>query len=105
MDGNIEVVHVKDYGKKNKIIDNETIYIYCGRPSKYGNPYSMRQESQREEVVNRFRSNETCKEVVKRLKVKLLSNPQFKNIKLGCFCSPRKCHCDVIKEWLEDDDV
>ena len=25
------------------------------------------------------------------------------DVKLGCFCAPKRCHGDVIKDWIERD--
>jgi len=94
-----EVVHMRNYGKKTRII-GDTLYIYCGRPSKLGNPYSMRNESDRGKVIEQFKNDSEMKKKVKGLKVELLRRG-FTKVKLGCFCSPKACHCDIIKKRLE----
>ncbi len=77
--------------------------MYIGRGSKamdgyFGNPFKLNDESERAEVVARYKrwfwdrvnSDITFRERVMALKGK----------RLGCFCSPRMCHGDVIVAWL-----
>ena len=73
--------------------------VYIGRPSKWGNPFSdkagtlaMYQVSSREEAIQRFREW-------------LLTQPalmgslgELKGKVLGCWCSPKHCHGDVLVE-------
>lgn len=96
---------------------------YCGRESSYhkalvgpdgppvdlsilGNPFWMRSELERDEVVARYRIH-----LWNRIKPGPLQDKEaLKALEsipddaiLGCFCAPRACHCDVIKdaaEWL-----
>jgi hypothetical protein len=72
--------------------------VYIGRGSIFGNPYVIGKDGNRDEVIDRYRTwfgfmlgdkrffNEVCK---------------LKDKRLGCFCSPMKCHGDVIAEWLD----
>jgi hypothetical protein len=69
--------------------------VYIGRPSKWGNPYTMLGERNRGDVIRRFREY-------------VLSNPllmaaaqrELRGRDLYCpgNCKPRACHGDV---WLE----
>ncbi len=84
-----EVVNVK----------REKYDVYCGRPSLFGNKYIIGKDGDREEVIalyrdyfyDRINNDEEFKKSVLWLKGK----------RLGCYCSPLKCHCDVIVEYLE----
>jgi Domain of unknown function (DUF4326) len=60
--------------------------VYCGRPSKYRNPFKMRSESERDCVCDRFEA-----EVLPRLDVSGLRGKD-----LVCWCAPLRCHCDAI---------
>ncbi len=67
--------------------------VYIGRPSRWGNPYPMRTEAQRAEVISRYRA----------WFVKQLEDPKFREAtlrlrgkRLVCWCAPRACHGDVI---------
>lgn len=92
----IIVTTVRQFGKTNKKIE-DGYYIYCGRPSKYGNPFWMKDESMREQVIKDFKEKTLNKLDLTEL-LKLLKED---NLYLGCFCAPKACHCDVIKEKLE----
>lgn len=79
---------------------------YIGRPSPLGNPFYMHTESQRSEVVANYRTwillkiKEKDSAVVgelKRLKKLALAG----DMNLGCWCAPRACHGDFIKELID----
>ncbi len=73
-------------------------YVYIGRGSPFGNPFKLGKYT-REEALEKFRhyfyeyalKNEDYRDAVLALKGK----------KLGCFCKPKSCHGDIIKEWLD----
>jgi hypothetical protein len=74
-----------------------TMTHYIGRPSIYGNPFPMNSERDREEKIAQFenwvRNNS---EMLRRIR----ELPE--NAVLGCYCSPKPCHGDVIvKIWKE----
>lgn len=60
--------------------------VYCGRPSPYGNPFTMHFEEMRDEVCDRFEKE--------RLPVLDVSHLRGKD--LVCWCAPKRCHCDSI---------
>ena len=71
--------------------------IYCGRPSRWGNPYKMKNESERKKVIQlyeewifkRFRENPDY----------YLMPLLYKN--LACWCAPDKaCHVDVLVKYV-----
>jgi hypothetical protein len=76
--------------------------VYIGRPSRWGNPFSMRFESQRPFVIQRFREwldqNPQIKEEIRR---------ELRGKDLVCFCFPKACHGDIILEIAnaEEDSV
>jgi len=73
--------------------------VYCGRGSVYGNPFVMANKQDRETVIMRYTDyvmrNEDLISAILKLK------PEQR---LGCFCAPQLCHCDVIA-WLMDNAV
>ncbi len=80
------VVHVKhsDYD------------VYIGRPSKWGNPFEIGKDGKRGEVIVKFQEW-------------ILANPhllndlhELKGKKLGCWCSPKRCHGDVLVKLVND---
>lgn len=89
-------------------------YEYCGRRNtRYGllqsplaNPYPLKRESERQLVLTRYRVwfygmaysvNPAFDTEIGRL-VDLADEG---DLALGCWCAPKRCHCEVIKEYLE----
>ena len=83
----IKVVHCK----------KERYDVYIGRPSKWGNPFSIGKDGTREEVIKKYRewilNNEDLMKDLHELKDKVL----------GCWCAPRACHGDVLIELANSD--
>jgi len=80
-------------------------YIYVGRPSRYGNPYSSKEDSlgeyvgTKDEAINRY---EKYIDENDHLIDELISELKEKNTnKIGCWCSPSRCHGDVLKQRIE----
>jgi hypothetical protein len=90
----VEVVNLftcKDWGKPGDIrIDRQT---------KWGNPFVMSHEGQRDSVCDSYKTWLDLQ-----LKSKTLNLQTLKNAKrLGCHCKPKRCHGDYLKELLEKD--
>jgi Domain of unknown function (DUF4326) len=69
--------------------------VYIGRPSKWGNPFAIGWDGERDEVISKYR--EWIKTQPNLLKdIRLL-----KGKRLGCFCKPKACHGDVLAELAE----
>lgn len=71
--------------------------VYVARPSKWGNPFKMNDESEREEVIEEYKVW---------LKIQLIKDPHFldelEGKDLVCFCPLNKhCHADVIIEYFK----
>lgn len=60
--------------------------IYCGRGSKWGNPFVIGKDGDRDEVCDKFESL-----ILPNLDVSALRGKD-----LVCFCKPKRCHCDSI---------
>lgn len=83
------VVHCKKYKP-----DNAGDYAYIGRPSKYGNPFSIGIDGTRGEVIAKYERWINLPEQAE------LRDDIRKNLRgkiLGCWCSPKPCHGDVIE--------
>jgi hypothetical protein len=80
----------KLYNKhKDRNIPIEAVYI--GRPSIYGNPFTIGKDGTREEVISKYiqylKNNKSLvRKIVKDLKGK----------DLVCYCHPLKCHGDIL---------
>jgi hypothetical protein len=76
--------------RKDKIPEGA---VYVGRPSKWGNPFTIGKDGNREQVITAFMAYAS---------LKLQSNPhwldEIKGKDLVCWCSPLPCHADVLME-------
>ena len=68
--------------------------VYIGRPSKWGNPFTIGKDGSRDDVIDKYKlwilSNQ-----------ELLSDlSELKDKTLGCWCHPLPCHGDVLVELV-----
>ena len=69
--------------------------IYIGRGSKWGNPFIIGKDGDREAVIAKYREWIMGKE-------ELLSDlEELKDKTLGCFCKPKACHGDILAELTD----
>ena len=65
--------------------------IYIGRPSKWGNPFVIGPDGNRNDVVKKFEeylmSNPALMEAAKQ---------ELKGKDLVCYCAPLPCHGDIL---------
>jgi len=65
--------------------------VYIGRPSKWGNPFSIGKDGTREEVLSKYidwlHENPAFVADVRR---------ELVNKDLICWCAPRSCHGDIL---------
>lgn len=103
----IEVINIKDCVSGWK---NNPEYIYCGRRGKgfagdLGNPFPMHQEQQRDSCIAKHKNwlwNNWEKSTKIRTAIMSIINREKKGemTYLVCFCAPKKCHADNIKELV-----
>lgn len=80
--------------------------IYCGRGSPLGNPYRISIYEDRDAVIEKFKTYLVDK-ISKKDKIiceqlnKIYKEAKNGDVDLVCFCAPKRCHCDVIKEIIE----
>ena len=84
--------------------NKEPYDVYIGRPSKWGNPFSIeRGDGTREEVIYRYREYVLVNEYL----MSCLHEVRGKT--LGCWCKPKACHGDIlvklVKEKIEKEDT
>ena len=82
MEDKTRVVHFK----------KEKFDVYIGRPSKWGNPYSIGKDGTRKEVIQKYR------EYLLNNPDLIKSLPELRGKILGCWCAPKPCHGDVLIE-------
>jgi len=101
----IKVINIREVGKyagKGRIVN---IMRTGDQDGLLGNPYFLRSEADRDEVIEKFR-HYLWGEIKKGGKIKqfLASLVHEENLFLMCCCSPKPCHGDVIKhciEWMQ----
>ena len=67
--------------------------VYIGRPSRWGNPFRLEDETQRDEVVARYRTW-----LLEQPELLARVRQDLRGKRLGCWCAPRTCHGDVLAE-------
>ena len=73
----------------------EEFDVYIGRPSKWGNPYSIGKDGDRELVLVKYRAYlENHPELIKQAREELNGKV------LGCWCKPNACHGDILIECI-----
>ena len=91
--------HYKEREKEVKVVHckREPFDVYIGRPSKWGNPFSIGKDGTREEVISKYEAY-------------IMSQPnlitdleELKGKVLGCWCAPLACHGDILKIMIEDE--
>lgn len=88
-----KVVHIDAVDLTDKDV------VYIGRPSLFGNPFTIGPHGTRQEVIEKYRKwvNSQDEQAV-RIR-KRLHNLIGK--RLACYCAPNPCHGDVLKEMVD----
>jgi len=73
--------------------------VYIGRGSKWGNPFVIGKDGNREEVISKYEAYIMSPQQDK-LRQSLY---ELKDKTLGCFCAPKACHGDILKIMVEDE--
>ena len=81
--------------------------IKCDRGTPVGNKFIIGKDGDRDEVIRKYHiwfGNEVRKEgPVKDFVESLLKVLEIEEILiLGCWCKPKRCHVDVIKNWITE---
>lgn len=66
---------------------------YIGRPSKWGNPFTIGKDGSRAEVIAKCRTWITCQP-----EMLVAVRRELRGKVLGCWCAPKACHGDVLAE-------
>jgi len=81
----------------NRIVHckKEPYDIYIGRPSKWGNPFTIGRDGTRDEVIEKYRQwIRTQPQLISAL-------PELVGKVLGCWCPQKRCHGEVLLELLK----
>lgn len=78
---------------------------YVGRPSVLGNPFAIEGHLTREDVIAMYQMwfyTQLAEREWKSPFIQALWNlRQIEKLELECYCAPKACHADLIKEFLE----
>lgn len=70
--------------------------VYIGRPSKWGNPFEIGKDDNRQIVISKYALwLLEHPDLIKAIKTEL------KDKVLGCWCKPKECHGDVLIEFAD----
>lgn len=82
---------------KTKVVHckKEKYDVYIGRPSKWGNPFTIGKDGTRKEVIEKYKNwllenDELLSDII-----------ELDGKVLGCWCKPNACHGDVLVEILD----
>lgn len=64
--------------------------VYIGRPSKWGNPFTIGKDGSRKDVIRKYKEY-----TIKKPQLLAFINELQGKI-LGCWCRPHLCHGDVL---------
>ena len=67
--------------------------VYVGRPTKWGNPFAMHTEAERDWVCDQYE-----RYVQERPTLIAQARKELKGKDLVCWCAPKRCHADVLLE-------
>lgn len=70
--------------------------IYIGRPSKWGNPFTIGKDGTRREVIDKY------EQYIRNQPHLMTDIKELQNKTLGCWCKPRACHGDVLVKIVEE---
>lgn len=79
----VKVVHCK----------RDEFDVYIGRPGPWGNPFHIGTDGTREEVVEKYAAW-----VLTQPELLATIKDELKGKVLGCWCSPKLCHGDILME-------
>jgi hypothetical protein len=81
---------------------------YVGRPSPLGNPFVLKHEGERERVIGQYRDWLKTRLEARDQAIRTALNDLYRELvtrgelELTCWCAPRRCHAEVIAEFLAE---
>ena len=73
--------------------------VYIGRPSKWGNPFVIGKDGDREDVIRKYREW-----LLSRPELIEQARKELRGRDLVCFCAPKACHGDILIEVANSED-
>lgn len=79
-------------------VNTKKFDVYIGRPSKFGNPFVIGYDGERDSVIDKFAAWISVRpDLIAAAKLELRGKT------LGCFCAPLRCHGDVLAHIANED--
>ena len=93
-------------GNLRKKYDDEILQVRVDRSSPLGNPFFMKNENQRDDVCDAYEQyfNMLIKDQSGAFYGELnriISIAKTQDVRLMCWCSPKRCHSETIKNYIE----
>lgn len=73
----------------------EVFDVYIGRPSPWGNPFTIGRDGTRAEVISKYGHWLRAQPVL------LKKVAGLRGLTLGCWCNPLPCHGDILARLAE----
>ncbi|GAA5666115.1 hypothetical protein Brsp07_04624 [Brucella sp. NBRC 14130] len=86
-----KVRHVREASR-----ETTATQVYIGRPSKWGNPFVIGRDGDRDTVIAKYRRWIRTKPEL------MASLHELRGRDLVCFCAPQPCHGDVLLALVEE---
>jgi hypothetical protein len=71
--------------------------VRIDRKTKWGNPFVMQSESERDRVCNMYEGRFLVMSLSKVLDIAEIADAK----RLGCWCKPKRCHGDFLKRKID----
>lgn len=77
-------------------------YVYIGRPSKWGNPFAIGSRHAGHQITRAYAITlfRQYWEAPEQEPLRAAALVELRDKVLGCYCSPRPCHGDVIADFV-----
>ena len=75
---------------------HEDYDVLIARPSKWGNPFQIGRDGDRERVIRMYEVH------IRRRPDLLAALPELAGKRLGCYCKPEACHGDALVKLLHE---
>jgi hypothetical protein len=70
--------------------------VYIGRPSKWGNPFTIGRDGDRGTVIRKYRDWVVTQEDL------MADLHELRDQVLGCWCSPEPCHGEILVHLVNE---
>ena len=88
----------KVWNRRDKNCPKDAVYV--GRPSRWGNPFRVKEEKFRQASINLFREY-----AIKQLEKDPNWLKPLQGKDLVCWCAPLPCHADVLLELANNEAI